>query len=343
MKKSSATLIIMLCMLALLTSCSKKEKKELVLYTWEAMFPDEVIENFTKKTGIEIVYSTFDTNETMLEKLQQADGGTYDLVIGDDYIIDAAIKRGLARKLDKKLIPDWGNINPLFQGYYYDPKSEYTVPYGAGIPAIVYDPAKVGWEITGYHDLWDERLRDSVAITANYRVINGITLRTMGKSMNEEDGETIREAGAKLLALAPNIRLIQDDTAHLALLNGEASVAFLYTSMVTSVLQEDPSLKAVFPSEGLGIGIMAAFIPSKAPHSDAAHAFLDYILEPDVSAACFDHLGYYCTTKAAEGLVDKNLVPPSSFEGEMIENVSLEADEQYNKNWIEFKAACGKK
>lgn len=333
----AAVLIAALC---LTVSCSKEKKQELVIYTWEAMFPDEVLEDFTKETGIDVVYSTFDTNETMLEKLSKADGGTYDLVIGDDYIIDAAIKRGLAQKLDKSKISDFGNINPLFQSYYYDPDNEYTVPYGAGIPVIVYDPEKVDWKITGYNDLWDPRLKDSVSITANYRVINGITLLSMGKSLNENDVDVIKQAGEKLLALAPNIRLIQDDDAHLALLNGEASVAFLYTSQVTTVLQSNPNLKVVFPSEGLGIGIMDYFIPSKAPNSEAAHKFLEYFLRPEVSAKCFDYLGYYCTTKAADSLVNPDLVAPDSFDGEIIQNVSLEADEQYNKNWIEFKSAC---
>ena len=86
---------------------------------------------------------------------------------------------------------NFGNINPLYQGQFYDPDDKYTVPYGAGIPLIVYDPDLVDFEIKGYSDLWNEELKDQVAITANYRVINGITLLSMGKSMNEEDVSVI--------------------------------------------------------------------------------------------------------------------------------------------------------
>ncbi|NLY07825.1 MAG: spermidine/putrescine ABC transporter substrate-binding protein [Spirochaetales bacterium] len=339
-KKMSIALGIMLMAVCLFVSCSKKDKQELVLYTWEGMFPQEVLDDFAKETGIKIIYSTFDTNETMLEKLSQADGGTYDLIIGDDYIVDAAIRKGLVQKLDKSRIPSFKNINPLFQSFYFDTKNEYTVPHGAGIPVIVYDPSRVDWEITGIKDLWDERLRDSVALTANYRVIEGITLMSMGRSLNENDLEVLKEVGKKLIELAPNVRLIDDSTSHLALLNGEASVAFLYTSQATAALNENPNLKVVFPAEGLGVGVMDFFIPVKAPHSDAAHKFIEYILKPDVSAQCFNFLGYYCTTKAADSLVDPILVPPSFFNGEIMQNISLEADEQQNKNWVEFKAAC---
>ncbi len=315
---------------------------ELVLYTWEGMFPQEVLDGFEEETGIELIYSNFDTDETMLEKLAQAEGKDYDLVIADDYIIESVVEEGLAQKLDKSKIENFDNINPLYQGQFYDEEDAYTVPYGAGIPLIVYDPEAVDFEIKGYKDLWDQSLKDSIALTANYRVINGITLLTMGKSMNEEDVAVIEEAGEKLKALAPNVRMIQDDNTQNALLNGEASVAFLYTSQVTQVLSENPDLKIVYPEEGLGFGIMAGFIPSQAPNSDAAHEFLDYILQPETGAKCFDFTGYYSTNQAADELLENPdlAVPESVTEGEIIQNVSVEADAAYNKNWTEFKAAC---
>ena len=163
----------------------------------------------------------------------------------------------------------------------------------------------------------------------------------MGESMNEEDVSVIEKAGEKLLELAPNVRMIQDDNTQNALLNGEASAAFLYTSQVTQVLAENPDLKVVYPEEGLGFGIMAGFVTSKAPNSEAAHQFLNYILEPEVSAQCFEYIGYYSTNKAADELVNPELVVPDSVtKGEIVQNVSPEADAAYNKNWTEFKAAC---
>ncbi len=314
---------------------------EMVLFTWENMFPDEVLEEFTNRTGVKIVYSNFDTDETMLEKLALAKGGTYDFIIADDYIIEQAVNEGLVSELDKSKLSNFTNINPLYQGQFYDAEDKYTAPYGAGIPLIVYDPEQVEMEIDGYEDLWDPSLEGSIALTANYRVINGITLLSMGKSMNEEDVSVIADAGKKLLELAPNVRMIQDDNTQNALLNGEASVGFLYTSQVTAALAENPDLKVVYPKEGLGFGIMAAFIPSDAPNADAAHAFMNYLLEPEVAAACTDYIGYYSTNKAADALVNPDLVVPDSItKGEIIQNVSMEADEAYSKNWTQFKAAC---
>lgn len=340
-------LVILLCSImagSLLSGCGgekEENNKELVLYTWEGLFPQEVLDDFEKEKGIRIINSNFDSNETMLEKVQQSDGKDYDVVIGDDYIIEQVVKNGLAKELDKSKLSNYGNINPLYQSQFYDPDNKYTIPHGAGIPLIVYDPEQVDFEITGYEDLWNSKLEDKIATIASYRAVEGMVLLTMGKSMNEEDPTVIKEAGEKLVSLAPNIRMIQDTNTQNALLNGEASVAILYTSQVIAALQENPDLKVVYPKEGLGFGIMNFFIPKNAPDTEEAYEFLNYILEPEVAAKCFDFVGYYCTNKAADDLINPDLVVPDSVtKGEIIQNVSTEAEEVYNQNWTEFKAVC---
>lgn len=341
MKKLAVSMLCAAMAISTLSGFGSDSSKELVLYTWEGMFPQEVLDGFEEETGIKIIYSNFDTDETMLEKLSMAKGGDYDVVIADDYILETVIGEGLAEKLDKEKLTGIENINPLYQGQFYDPKDEYIIPYGAGIPLIVYDPEMVDIEIKSYKDLWDSSLEDSLALVGNYRVINGITQLSMGKTMNEEDVEVIKETGKKLQELAPNVRLIQDDNTQNALLNGEASAAFLYTSQVTAALAENPDLKVVYPEEGLGFGIMGSFIPSDAPNKEAAYQFMDYLLKPEIAAQCTNYIGYYSTNKAADELVDPNLVVPDSVKkGEIVQNVSQEAEEQYSKNWTEFKAAC---
>lgn len=345
MKKKIIAMLLCTAMVGtMLTGCGEKKEednRELVLYTWEGLFPQEVLDSFEEEKGIKIISSNFDSNETMLEKVQQSDGKDYDLVIGDDYIIEQVVNSGLAKELDKAKLTNYGNINPLYQSQFYDPDNKYTIPHGAGIPLIVYDPEQVDFEIKGYGDLWNPELEDKIATIASYRAIEGMVLLTMGKSMNEEDPAVIKEAGEKLKELAPNIRMIQDTNTQNALLNGEAAVGILYTSQVIAALAENPDLKVVYPEEGLGFGIMNFYIPKNAPDTEEAYEFLDYILEPEVAAECFNFLGYYCTNKAADELVNPDLVVPDSVtKGEIIQNVSQEAEEVYNQNWTEFKAAC---
>ena len=237
MKKWIAYVLGLGMIMFTLAGCGKEAEQnasglsgELNLYTWDGMFPQEILRGFEEETGVRINFSHFDYDEDMLAKLEETQGGDYDLVIADDYIIEVVIQEGLAQKLDTGRLENYGNLNPVFMSQFYDPKNEYTVPYGAGIPLIMYDPALAKVEITGYGDLWNPALKDNVAITANYRVINGITLKTMGESMNTENLETIQKAGAKLLELAPNIRVINDSNTQDYLISGEVATAFLYTS-----------------------------------------------------------------------------------------------------------------
>lgn len=348
-RKISACLLSLLLLLgtAGLGGCGAKEAKEtLNLYTWEGMFPQEVLDAFEENSNIDINYTSFDYNEDMLAKLEEAEGGSYDLVIADDYILEMVIEEGLAQKLDTAKISTYSNINPLYQSQFYDPENQYTVPYGAGIPLIVYNPDLVDVEITSYSDLWSPALEDSLALLGNYRVVEGMALKTLGQSFNTEDLDAIRTAGEKLLELAPNVRVISDSNVQDYLLSGEVGAAFMYTSQVIAAVTANPDLKVVYPTEGLGFGIMAGFIPAKAPNAEAAYKFLSFINEPENSAKCFEYIGYYCTNKAAESCISTDMqellvVPESVTEGESIQNISQEAEDLHSANWAAFRQACG--
>jgi len=340
------SILFMMIFCGFFAGCSMK--KTLTLYTWAEMFQQEILDGFEKETGYRVNYVNFDYDETMLTKLENANGGSYDLIIADDYIIEAVIEKGLAQKLDKSKLPNYGNINKIYQRQFYDPLDEYTIPYGAGVQTIVYDPERVSLVIAGYEDLWDPSLRNGIGIIDNYRVINGMALKTLGKSYNTLNLGEIRAAGEKLLSLAPNIRLIKDDGLQEEILSGEISAAIMYTSQVTMAMMAKPGLKMVFPREGIGFGIMAAFIPSKAPNSEAAYAFLDYIMDAKRGAECFKFIGYYSTYSASDKYISAEfkefLTLPVGFNTnmEMIQNISAEAEEEHSLVWTSFKAASGR-
>jgi spermidine/putrescine-binding protein len=348
------------------------QRNELVLYTWDEMFPQKVFDDFERETGIKIVKKLFqdeEGNENMLFDLQSTGGAGADLVIADDYIIEFAITSDLAQKLNKRSLRNLGNVNPFYQHQFYDPNDEYTVPYGAGVQTLVYDPAKVKLNIKGFADLWDTSLRNQVGITANYRVINGMALKVLGKSYNALEVADISAAGQKLNALAPNVKIIRDVDLDRDLVSGNISIALMYTDMVMKSRLGDPdtgekgnpNLKVVFPQEGIGFGIMASFIPKHAKNVRAAHLFLDFILNPQRGAECFEYLGYYCTFRASEQYIkpaykEDLIIPPefANFETmgrsqngpgaqisriniEIMQNLDIDAEEAHDKVWVEFR------
>ena len=342
-----ATVVLVFCVSGFLFSgCSKQ--KTLTIYTWAEMFPPEILTGFEKESGYRINYVNFDYGETMLARLEQSQGSGYDLIIVDDYILETVIQKGLAQKLDKSKIPNYRYVNPIFLGHFYDPANEYTLPYGAGVQTIVYNPQRVNINITGYKDLWAPSLRNLIGIIGNHRVINGMALKVLGKSYNTESLADIRAAGDLLLDLAPNIRVIKDELLQDDLISGEVDVAVMYTSQVTMAMMANPNLHVVFPTEGIGFGIMAGFIPSKAANPDAAHAFLNYIMYPGRGAECFEYLGYYSTFSGSDPHIHQDfrefltLPPGFNTEMEMIQNISDEASEEHSRIWTTFRAATAR-
>lgn len=324
----------------------KYKGQSLNLYTWDGMFPQEVLDEFQSKYGVTINYSNFDYDEDMLAKLEETKGGEYDVVIADDYILELVNKEGLSMELDKSKIPNWSNLDSRFLGLFYDPEDKYDAPYGAGIPLIVYDPSATDVKIEGFADLWDPSLKDNVALIGNYRVIDGFTLQTLGGTLNSEEVDLIEQAGEKLLELAPNVRAINDNNTQDLLISGEVAAAFLYTSQVTQAIMANPELVQVYPKEGLGFGTMCMFIPSQAPNADLAHEFINYILDSEVSAKCFEYMGYYSTTKTAEEFMSEEMkplliLPEDAPGGTPIENISQEANDAHEKIWAAFQNACG--
>ena len=100
-KKTIAIALAAAAALSMSAAVHAEDNGELVLFTWELMFPQEVLDGFTERTGIDVIYSNFDTDETMLEKLAQANGGDYDVIVADDYIIEQAIQEGLVSEIDR--------------------------------------------------------------------------------------------------------------------------------------------------------------------------------------------------------------------------------------------------
>jgi spermidine/putrescine-binding protein len=136
----------------------------------------------------------------------------------------------------------------------------------------------------------------------------------------------------------------------------------MYTDQVTKAKIENPRLEVVFPKEGIGFGIMASFIPSRAPNAAAAHAFLNFILDARRGAQCFEYLGYYCTFKASEQYIDPRykefLIMPTRSSGsqrtgvgsgninfgnmEMMLNISQEAEDAHARIWSDFISTVGR-
>ena len=338
--------LAMLCTCALAETVNARDEAVLNIFTWEGYIDYEtVIKPFEEETGIKVNYATFASNEEMYEKLAAAKGGDYDIILASDYMLNRVREDGLMQKFDPEIVSNFGNLNPDFTHQYFDPDSEYVVPYVSGIPLIVYDPSVVDVEIKGFNDLWNPALKDSIGLIDDARVTIGMVLLSMGQSMNTTDDAVLAEAAEKLAALKDNIHVLEYENLHNYLVSGDVSVAYTFTPFVALALDANPDLAVVWPEEGLGFGIDGCFIPVNAPHAKNANLFLEFLLRPEIAAVCAEWQ-YYCSPNAAamEVISDwykENPVFTGIYDrigdAEYVKNLSSADEQKFQDIWTTFK------
>ncbi len=322
-----------------------KETKELNILTWAGYVPDEIVSNFELENGIKVNYSNFSTNEEMMAMLQNQKN-QYDIVICSDYIIDVMVKEGgLIQKLDKSQIPNFKNIDPGYQSKYYDKDNEYTVPYAGAAAILVYDSAQVDFPVTSYNDLWNESLEKKVVLLNSDRDIIGLTALSMGYSVNETDEAKLNEIQDKMMSLRKNVVSFDADTPFNAIINGDASVGFMFPSQAIAAKAEVPTVEVAFPEEGITFYIDNIVVAEGAPNRVNAYKFIDYVLDGQVSAQISMLINYPSTNTAATPFLSEEFksnpainIPPDIMKKASIFEDLGDATVIYDKIWTEFKS-----
>lgn len=319
------------------------DEKVLNIFTWTYYVPDEVIAYFTQATGIRVNYTPLIDSDVMAKV--QSSPGQFDIVVTSDYVIANMVDADLLDKIDSSRIDTYENVDPTYQGQYYDPNNEYSIPYTNTIPLIVYDPSAVSFEVKGYADLWNEEFAGGLAVTNEPRGIIAIAQKKLGYSLNTTDPDEMAAVKEELMALKDNIVVFNDDTPHNALISGDAIGGYMYGSQIIAAMEVLPDLNVVYPQEGLGFGIDSFVIPKDAPHESAAYIFLSYILDGKVSAYASDLIDYgNCNLAAGEYMTEeyKNDVtvnPPADLvaTAEMVMPLDSQAQAMYDEIWVDFR------
>lgn len=351
-KKVKAILGILLSAVLMLSlvGCGGGDKGggQINLMTWGGDFiPREIIEQFEKETGIEINYKEVQSNEDM-QSLLEANPDQYDLAVVTDYMVDIMRQNEYLETLDKEKLPNFKNINPVYQGNYYDENDEFSIPYAVSISFLLVNQEGVeelGAEpITSYSDLWQEELKDNIVVIDWSVEIMGLVLKSLGYEYNETDPQKVEEAKAKLFELRDNIMRFETNTPEDSLINGEAVAGFMYSNQAVKGQLADEKLEPVFPTEGMPIYIDSFVMSKEAPNKDNAYKFLNFLLQPEVSAKISEITNFSNANKAAEEYLPEDFKnnPMLNLPDEVIENTSFYINvedvlEEYEHIYSEFK------
>ncbi|MEW6030555.1 MAG: ABC transporter substrate-binding protein [Chloroflexota bacterium] len=255
--------------------------EELNIFVWTEYFPPEMLECFELVYGIKINRDEYSSNEEMYAKLS-AGGTNYDLVQPTDYIVELMIREELIQEMDLTRLPNLKNIDTGYLDLPFDPGNKYTIPYLAGIDAIVYNADSVETPPTSWADLWKPEYADRMVFLDDSRVVIGMTLLTLGYDFNSRDRAQLEEAKAKLTELIPNVKLFDSDSPKTAIIAGDADLGIVWTGEAFLANQENPAIQFVYPTEGAVLWQDNWAIPVGASHLDAAYAWMNYIMQGEI-------------------------------------------------------------
>jgi spermidine/putrescine transport system substrate-binding protein len=298
---------------ALLISGCGKTDDTLRLFVWSEYVPRNVIEEFTKETGIKVAVEEYSSNEEMLAKLL-AGGGHYDLIQPSDYAVQALINDGQLLELDHSNIPNLSNIAPEFRNMPFDPGNRYSVPWMAGFVGIVYNAEVIANPIVGYRDVFTPEHAQRIVVVDDARELVTWALTAAGIPINDVSNENLATVKPLLRDWLSKVKVYDSDTPRTPMLTGDTDIGIVWSGEGARLFEENPKFQWVLPVEGVHMFVDTIAIPKTARHKDQAEQFINFILRPDISKLISDEFPYYNPNMEARKLLsEKQLNNPASY------------------------------
>jgi putrescine transport system substrate-binding protein len=305
--------------LAIVSGASAQEKVVNV-YNWSDYIDPKVLDDFTKETGIKVVYDTYDNNEIVETKLLAGKSG-YDIVVPSGPFLQRLIKAGVFRPLDKAKLPNLPNLWPdvAQRLTVFDPGNAHAVSYMWGTTGIGVNVEKVRERLGDLaFNTWDVVMRPEIVgklkdcgvtmLDAPEDLFPGV-LNYLGLNPDSKRLDDLQRAGDALFRVRGFVQKFHSSEYINALANGDICLAVGYSGDVIQAKKRAEEAKNgveiayAIPREGALMWFDSFAIPADARNVAEAHAFIDYMLRPQVAAANTNFVNYASGNLAAKALI----------------------------------------
>lgn len=281
--------------------------RQVNLYVWSAYIPERTLQHFERETGIKLNFSTYDSNEALLEKME-SEVADYDVIVPSDYMVTILKREKLLQTLDLKKIPNVQNISHRFRSPSYDPGNLYSVPFLWSTAGIGYNKSKVSPPVDSWSVLWDPKYRNRMLMLDDAREAFGVALKRKGYSSNTTEPRALLDAQQLLLQQKPLLKAYNSTNFDELLLAGDVWIAHAWSGNVAMVMQQDPNLNFVIPKEGAVLSVENFCIPKSATHPEEAYALINFMLDAKVGAEITNFSYYPNTNEAAKPYVSPEIL-----------------------------------
>lgn len=328
---------LLLLAVAVVTACSSDphagataghkgaEEKVLYIYNWSDYIGKNTLGKFESTTGIKVVYDTYDADETLEAKMMAGDSG-YDVVSTSTDYFSRQIKAGIYQKLDRSKLPNWKNLDPhvLEVEAGADPGNQYAMPYLRHVNGFAYNVDMIKARMADAPlDSLDmifkpqiiARFADcGVTFLDSAEDVLQLALSYLHLDPNTTNTQDYKRAEQLLLRVRPYIRAFDSAEYMNGLGNKEFCICMSWSGDYASAKARakaagvDVNLAFTVPKEGANASFDALLIPADAPHPDAAHRFLNFILEPRIIAEITNEIHYANDNLASTPYVDPQIL-----------------------------------
>jgi putrescine transport system substrate-binding protein len=333
------------------------------VYNWGDYIAPGVLEEFEAATGIHVNYDIFDSQEMLETKLLAGRSG-YDVVVVSGHFLERLVPAGAFRKLDLRQLPSHRNLDAELMAKFaqYDPGNAHAVGYTWGTVGIGYDESKLrelapgaptdSWSMV-YDPAVVQRLDPcGVSVVDSPSDVIGTVLAWLGHDANRPTPEQLQLAERTLLTIRPHLRKIDTGNQINDLAGGTICLMVTWSTNVQVARNRAreagvaADFRYVVPKEGSVAWFDSLAIPADAPHPEAAHAFIEFMLRPDIAARNASYIGSASMNAAATPLVDASLrddpgvYPPAELRARLqpLRARSQAQSREENRVWARFRS-----
>ncbi|MEA2977713.1 MAG: putrescine transport system substrate-binding protein [Alphaproteobacteria bacterium] len=350
--------------LALSVAAGAQTKPRVVnVYNWSDYIAPEVLKDFTRETGIEVTYDTFDSNDTLETKLLAGKSG-YDVVVPTGNFLQQQIKAGVFQKLDKAKLPNLVNAWPEIARRLatYDPGNVYAVNYMWGTTGIGYNVKKArdilgadvrmdSWDVVFKPEIISKFKSCGIHMLDSADDVMPAALKYLGLNPNSTDPAELERAAGLMMKVRPFVRKFHSSEYLNALASGEICLVLGFSGDIKQAQKRAAEAKRgveigyAIPKEGAQLWFDNLAIPKDAGHVAEAHAFIDYLLKPEVAAKNTNFIAYANGNLASQKFVDKAILedptvyPDQATMDHLYTNIAYDAKTQrlMNRLWTKIK------
>ncbi len=258
-----------------------------------------LIEKFEKENDCDVVYETFDSNESMYTKLQS--GSVYDVLVPSDYMIERLIKEDYLQPVDWSKITNKDKIVPKLLNNNFDKGSKYAVPYYWGTVGIVYNKKTVSKEDLqeGWNILRNKKYSGKIYMYDSERDSFMIALKALGYSMNTTNKSELQQAYEWLVEQNKTMKpvYVGDDVMD-NMISGNKDMAAVYSGDGAYIISENSDMGFFVPEQGSNNWIDGMVITKSCKNTELAHKFINFFLQKDVAIQNTAYIGYDSAVKS---------------------------------------------